>query len=432
MRSALYRTIWRWHFYAGLFVMPFIAVLALSGSVYLFKPQIERWEERAFQGLPTTRAVAPDAQVAAALAANTGATLSSYRLPERPGDAALVHLKLGDGSMRDVFVAPGGEVVGALDPESRIIAIDRRIHGQLLLGKQGSWAVELAASWAIVLIVSGLFLWWPRDARGLAGVAWPRLRAGKRLFWRDLHAVTGFWVAGLALVLLVSGLPWASVWGDAFKAVRGATSQDWTIGGGSGGRGDHVEHDHVAMVHAAGAQPSLSMLNTVVAKAEGERLAFPVLVEPPRENAPMWTVKSDAQSRPLRVTIEYDSATGAERGRQSFADRPTLDRIVGYGVAWHEGQLFGWVNQAIGVLTAIALLTMMVSGFVLWRRRKPNGRLGGPPMPGDRPRMGMVIAVTLVFALVLPLLALSLAALFVFDRLILPRMPRTARWLGAT
>ena len=49
----MYRTLWRWHFYAGLFVIPFVLVLALSGSVFLFKPQIDRWEERAFQGLPT-------------------------------------------------------------------------------------------------------------------------------------------------------------------------------------------------------------------------------------------------------------------------------------------------------------------------------------------------------------------------------------------
>src|SRR3546814_5886264 len=90
--------------------------------------------------------------------------------------------------------------------------LDKRIHGQLLLGKRGSWLVELAASWAIVLMLSGLYLWWPRG-RGLAGVVWPRLKSGRQVVWRDLHAVTGFWVSGLALVLLITALPWAGVWG---------------------------------------------------------------------------------------------------------------------------------------------------------------------------------------------------------------------------
>src|SRR3546814_6075487 len=65
--------------------------------------------------------------------------------------------------------------------------------------------------------------------------------------------------------------------------------------------------------------------------------------------------------------------------REDFAEGHVVDRIVGYGIAWHEGQLFGWVNQLIGVLTAIGLIVMAVSGFILWRRRKPDDALGAPP-----------------------------------------------------
>ena len=35
------RTLWRWHFYAGLFVMPLLIVLAITGTIYCFQPQIE-------------------------------------------------------------------------------------------------------------------------------------------------------------------------------------------------------------------------------------------------------------------------------------------------------------------------------------------------------------------------------------------------------
>lgn len=68
--AALYRTIWRWHFYAGLFVLPFVLILSVTGSIYLFKPQIDRWEERAWRGLGTEGAVSPDAQLAAVLKTN--------------------------------------------------------------------------------------------------------------------------------------------------------------------------------------------------------------------------------------------------------------------------------------------------------------------------------------------------------------------------
>ena len=300
-RTALYRTIWRWHFYAGLFVMPMVLVLALSGAVYLFKPQVDRWEERDFRGFSAAGAVSPDDQAQAALAALPGARFHSYRLPESQGDAALIHLGLAGGkAMRDVFVSPQGKVVGVLDPDRRIMQIVHDIHGELLLGKRGSWIVELAAGWAIVMILSGLYLWWPSGG-GLAGVVWPRLRSGKRVFWRDLHAVTGFWVAGLALVLLVTALPWTGVWGSAFKAVRTEMGwlqgkQDWTIGSGPADADEHAGHDHAALMASDRAMPAMNMpsiagpmtdqdhmhhgmspvaLSEVVARAQSEHLAFP-------------------------------------------------------------------------------------------------------------------------------------------------------------
>lgn len=459
--GALYRTIWRWHFYAGLLVIPFILILAATGAAYLFKPQVDRWEERAWRGLSAANLASPDAQRDAALAAFPGATFHSYRLPQALGDAALVHLGLPGGKgMRDVFVSPEGDVVGVLDPDRRLMQIVHDIHGELLLGRQGAWAVELAGSWAIPMIVSGLYLWWPRG-RALAGVAWPRLGRGRQVLWRDLHAVTGFWVAGLALVLLVTALPWAGVWGSAFKSVRqelGWTKgkQDWTVGGGQGAKnaGDdadphaaHREHDHAAMAVMPGVASlppgtldhsghgmSRVLLSEIVGRAATARLAFPVIVSPPRAAAPMWTVKSDTQNRPQRVTITYDALTGAETSRETFADKHPIDRAVGYGIAWHEGHLLGWFNQLVGVLTALMLITLAVSGFILWRRRKPVGgfrtALGAPPLPAMPARIGGVVGIVLMLAALLPMLAISLAILWLAERLVLANLPPVARWLG--
>ena len=446
-KQALYGTIWRWHFYAGLFVMPFILLLAVTGAAYLFKPQVERWEERAFQGLPIAGAAAPQAQVNAALATFPDTRFKSYRLPERAGDAAMIQLvTVGDGTARDVFVSPQGNVLGSIAPGDRLMEWTKRIHGQLLLGKRGSWLVELAASWTIVLVLSGLYLWWPRD-RGFAGIVWPRFGGGRRMFWRDLHAVTGFWISGLVLVLLVSGLPWTSLWGSAFSSVRAEMgwvrgAQDWTLGGEAAPvRGESPVHDHAAMLREmpAPSSPSAVGLDRIVASAAGERLAFPVIVSPPDmaggsgdSAAMVWTVRSDAQNRPLRMRIAYDAASGREISREGFADEHILDRVVGYGIAWHEGQLLGWVNQLVGMLTAIGLVTMATSAFVLWRRRKPDDALGAP-LPARTPaRMGGVVAIVLVLAALLPLLAASLAMLWLFERLALPRLPRLAVWLGVT
>ena len=106
--------------------------------------------------------------------------------------------------------------------------------------------------------------------------------------------------------------------------------------------------------------------------------------------------------------------------------------MIAYAVAWHEGQLFGLVNQLIGVATAAMLITLVVSGTVLWWRRRPPGTLGAPPLLASPPRLRGVGAWALfVFLLVwLPLFTASLVLLALFDRLVLPRLPGLARWLG--
>ena len=440
-RIPLYRTIWRWHFYAGLFVIPFILMLSVTGAAYLFKPQLDRWQESAWRDLPTAERIDADAQVKAVLTAFAGASFHYYRVPQAPGDAAIVHVGLPAGGMRDVAVSPQGQVIGSADPDDRISAWLAKIHGSLLIGKLGGMVVELAASWAIVMILTGLYLWWPRG-RELAGVVWPRLSRGGRTALRDLHAVTGFWVSGLALILLLTALPWTDVWASGFRAVRAemgwvAGTQDW-----KGGASDH----HAAQDHGAMAKPTSDpgaafeprvALDRIVLRAQNEDLPAPVIIQPPGApnlfgppNGNHWTLTTQTQNRPLVRKVSYDVVTGIEVSRSGFADKHVIDRIVGIGIAWHEGALFGIVSQLIGAFTALMLVTLAVSGFLMWRRRKPEDALGAPPGVRDPAKTKGVAAIVLLLAAVLPSLAASLILLWIVDRLILPRLPCMARWLG--
>lgn len=422
--GSLYPLFWRWHFYAGLFVLPFILILSVTGSIYLFKPQIERWEERSWLGLGTAGAVSPDRQLAAALAANPGARFNHYRLPREAGDAAMVQLGLADGKLREVYVSPQGRVLGSLDPDARIAAVVARIHGSLLIGRWGDWLVELAASWTIVVILTGLYLWWPRPLR-LAGTLWPRLHLRGRPLLKDLHRVTGFWIAGLLLVMLASGLPWAGVWGSTFAWTRAELGwvkgpQDWKIGVDVG----HAGHNHgMAMPMAQPDSSSAGLpLSAFVKKAQTERMAFPVLVLPthaPQAFGPptgdVWTVKSAAQNRTLTRQVTYDPVTGTEAGRSGFADQHILDRVVNTGVAWHEGQLFGVANQIIGVITALALIGLSLVGVLMWLRRRPANGFGTPP--AGRVKLGSAAFALVALGTLLPLFGVSVLVILIVDRI---------------
>lgn len=435
-RGRLYRMLWRWHFYAGLVCIPVVLFLAITGSVYLFRPQIEAWIDRDLVRLERTGHPQPiEAVASAATASVPGSRLAAIVLPEHSDEARRI-LVSRQGERTRVYVHPDTlAILKSVPEDNRFERLTAHLHGELLLGPGGSAIVELAASWAIVMILTGLYLWWPRDAKGLAGVLYPRL-SGRR-FWRDIHAVTGVWVSALALFLLVTGLPWAFVWGNGFKAVRdwtgtAAIAQDWTTSSAD----EHAQHraaEAGASAHAAhhgAAIGQAASLQAIFDRATAQRLAPPVLLTPPTAKSPYWWAKSNAQSRPLRVDVAFSPQTGAVVARQSFGERHVIDQVVGFGISAHEGQLFAPLNQALGVLAALGLATLSVSGFVMWRRRAPAGVLGAPPSLPDARIGAMLGAIILVAAALLPMLAASLTVIAVVERLVLSRWPAARRWLG--
>jgi uncharacterized iron-regulated membrane protein len=320
-------------------------------------------------------------------------------------------------------------------------------------------------------VLTGIYLWWPRNAKGIAGVLYPRLSFKGRLFWRDLHAVIGIWISFCVLFLLISGLPWAFVWGSALKEVRELTGtasyqQDWIIAGRKKSAEDennsdhdhsiheathgehaandehsehqshqepasfsmHEEHHHTGMAHAQ--LNEIVSLNMIVAHAQELQLAYPVLVAPPSAKSPEWSAKSNAQNRPLRADAYFSAATGELTKQQNFSQRHIIDRAVGIGVAAHEGQLFGWFNQLLGLLTALGLVAMSVSGFIMWRKRAPEGFLGAPPvMPEAKIGVGFV-AIIFVAAVLLPVLGASLIIVFLLERILFSRWSGARVWLG--
>ncbi|MDC4203844.1 MAG: PepSY domain-containing protein [Candidatus Manganitrophus sp.] len=437
--NPLYRAVWRWHFYAGLFSIPFIVALSITGAIYLFKPQVEAWLDRPYDSLGMTgRPAGAAAQVAAALAAVPGSTLKGYELPNTP-DAAAQILVTHDGEETRVYLHPETlQILKSVKEEERPMNVIASLHGRLWIGNVGSAIVELAASWAIIMLLTGLYLWWPRQTRGLGGVFYTRWERKNRLFWRDLHAVTGVWISGLAFFLLLTGLPWAYLWGNYFKAVRSLTGmnvakQDWATGRPAAPTptaSDHAAHTPEPDGTPGASATNYDAIDRIVATVAPLNLFPPVVIAPPQKDAAAWTAKSEAQDRPLRVSLWLDGATGAILKREEFKDRPLIDRAVGIGIAAHEGQLFGWPNQLLGLLTALGLILLSVSSVIMWRRRRPQGALGAP-RAFQRPRLSVGLGLLIVLlGLYLPLFAASALVVTLTEKWVLSRIPSVRDWLG--
>ncbi len=172
-QPSFYNLAWRWHFYAGLFVAPFMILLALTGIVYLFKPQLDPWMYRDLMVVEAgAQRQSADTLLAKVRQAYPQGHISQY-LPPLNAERSAQFVVHDGGRELNVFVDPyRAEVLGVQDGKRNLQAIARALHGELMIGTLGDRLVELAAGWGIVLVVSGLYLWWPRGRSG-AGVLWP-------------------------------------------------------------------------------------------------------------------------------------------------------------------------------------------------------------------------------------------------------------------
>ncbi|MDI7774527.1 PepSY domain-containing protein [Asticcacaulis sp. EMRT-3] len=421
-----YRMIWRWHFYAGLFCIPFIVVLCLTGPIYLFKPQIEaaidaKYDHLAFSGAPASA----QSQVAAALKAVPGSTFAAIEVRPDLHDAARITVVRHAEKIR-VYVHPKTlQILKQVPENARFIEIVKDIHGELFAGRFGQIIVELAASWAIVMILTGLYLGWPRDLKGVAGLLYPRLKLGKRIFWRDIHAVTGLYISMLVLFLLLSGLPWTYVWGSELKAIRNmghpAAAAGWSLG-----RADEKKTLQAERFVA----PDMSRLDNLLDMSRGLDIAAPAILSPPDKGGHLWKLSSDNGNRPQRVTMMIDPAMLEVISRSDFRNKPLIDRIIGVTTAAHEGQLFGPFNQALGVITALGLLTLCASAMIMWWQRRPEGRLGAPMLMPEQ-KLGPGLAVIIIaLGIFLPVFGISLIVIGLLEWGALRHIPQARQWLG--
>lgn len=405
--STLTLRLWRWHFYAGLFCIPFVLLLSLSGAVYLFKPQYIAWQDQPFREVAGKGPqLSPSKLIEKAMASLPNPSFSQYRLPQTDTEAVKISLH-SQGERYWVWINPSnGEILKSQLQRTDFMQWVRDLHGELLLGDFGTLWVELAASWTIVLVITGVYLHWPKRGFRWLGFLVPRPKRGRAGF-KQWHAVIGLWMSFFILFLLVSGLPWTSVWGAGFKSVRSQIEQ---LGEQSWQTSSKATQRSWMSQAVSKAQLPPAVINQAVAA----QLAPPVMLSVANEETQQWKVASLSQNRPLREML-WINADGSIAKRSGFADKKPIDKAIGIGIAVHEGQLFGWFNQLLGLLTALGLTALSVTGAVMWWKRKPAGQLGAPKAT-NAPIPKPLLAITLCLLMFLPMLLISSTIILVIER----------------
>ncbi|AZP21892.1 PepSY domain-containing protein [Streptomyces aquilus] len=414
----------RLHFYAGLFVAPFLLVAAVTGFLYATSFQAEKIlyaDEMTVSAVGDAKLPISE-QVTAAREAHPEGSVAAVR--PSPTDDATTRVLLSGVKGVDadhtlaVFVDPyTGKVEGALEQYGSTGALPLRtwiseLHRNLHLGETGRLYSEFAASWLWVIAGAGLVLWFTRRRarRKVRGTEGRRRTLG-------LHATVGAWAALGFFFLSVTGLTWSTYAGASIDDLRGSLGQTTPSVSAAAG-GDHSGHGAAT---STGAAEHGVGLDKVLAAARAEGLGDPVEIVPPADASSAYVVKQIQRGWPEKQdAVAVDPATGQVTDVLRFDDYPVLAKLTRWGIDLHTGTLFGLGNQIVLMLVALSLILLIVWGYRMWWMRGRGNAFGRPIPRGAWQKVPPQIllpcvAVIAVLGYFVPLLGIPLAAFLVVD-----------------
>jgi uncharacterized iron-regulated membrane protein len=403
------------HLGVGLLAGLVILVMAVTGVILSFERQILEANTGVVVERPADSSmhVGPEVILAKYVDAKPAATAVIYNSdPEKPAT-----VQFGKG--KSEYVNPyTGESLGEGNKALRgFFAWVLKLHRWLTLDREvGGKITGPANLMFLFLVVSGLYLWFPKrwTRPALKAVTTLKFRLkGKARDW-NWHNVFGFWACIPLFVIVVTGAVMSYPWANnlIYRAVGetppppgrggppGMMAEAGRKGGGegrprreggerergprngggprpeggprSGGSHDH-DHDH-GPVNLAGLDAGFS----TVKAASADWLTISVAM--PKGAAAQYTVSDSHRGRPdLRRTLTVNLADGSITKNEGF-DSQTTGRKLRTFVRWvHTGEALGWFGQLVMGIAALSAVVLVWTGFALsWRRFFKKRRVSVP------------------------------------------------------
>jgi uncharacterized iron-regulated membrane protein len=357
MRGVLYKL----HLWSGLVIGLLLMALGISGSLLVFRADLERLQHGEGRQVEPRGAHAPiDSWIAAALAAVPNKVLARVTLPATEREVAQVFLQiqgarnLKQAELEAVYVDPYRvQVLGSYVADRGWIWAMQDFHYALFSGETGLKVNGVAAILLVVLALSGPLLWWPGWTRVGIGL---RVRTqSPRAFWRDLHAVSGV-VSCLALLLI--GLT------GTYYAYRSTATAAVTLLSGN----------------AALPPP-------VAATPGGRALPLQALLDAMRRHVPRATLDEVRPARSPRAAASIsfrwpgervfarnraflDPASAEILRLDSYRDLPNGAKVLANMQPWHFGSFAGRWSQWLWVFMGLLPALLFGSGLWLWWRKR--------------------------------------------------------------
>jgi len=274
---------------------------------------------------------------------------------------------------QSVFLNPyTGEFIKREDHTVGFFAFVLRGHMWLWLPKAiGEQVVSISVLVFFFIILSGLFLWWPKSNKN-----WKqrlKFKWNENTRWKrknfDLHTVVGFYTASLALVFAFTGCVMAFGWFYyiAYLATGGNKNPRFVI------------PDSKQVISNMDTNEMFDKL--IPALKEQYRTAYSFELHYPESDTTSILVEVE-QSKGLHYDIDYlffDQYTLKELDPKSIYDKYTkasfADTVIRMNYDIHVGSIGGITGKIIAFLASLLCGSLPVTGILLWYGRKYKKKL---------------------------------------------------------
>ncbi|MDN4517443.1 PepSY domain-containing protein [Mycolicibacterium austroafricanum] len=479
--SAVLRRMWRLHFWVALFTAPVLVVLSLSGLVILYTGPLDSLLNRSLVHVSEGPHTIPlDRQIAVAQQQlGPDYTFDAVTPPGSPDRSTRVDFlapgalsyPAAESDLTQVFVDPyTGRYLGRRDALSGLVGFANNVHrmfgndgpqvnlpslGHLIdseaypdatipVGIGNLW-IELTACWILVLLASGIYLWWPRaieSAKPMFRVRWSK---GGRLRWRDVHALTGVVIAVILVCYILSGLTWSRYWGENWRAFSATVTPSSEVEAAStpAQLGDYDRLGRRIAWAATGeaipeSTPPGPMAATLtfadidlIAKSENMVPGYAII--PPSDSTDggetihgsYAVVNAWPQRLSEQRTLYLNQFTGETITNATAEHSGALGTATSFGIDMHMGNQFGVLTRIMATAACLGIFVMIGTGLAMWWKRRPAGKTGvpGPASPATRAdtpaRAKVAIAVTaVVVGVIYPVFGVSLLLVLAVEALL--------------
>jgi uncharacterized iron-regulated membrane protein len=364
--------LWTFHRWIGLLLLTLLVPISLSGALLVFDDVLDALVHPSRYAVSGNATLAPSVYLAHAKAAlDAGLEPAVVRYPGDDGRPVMVQARGGgrDGGPPRILIVyldpPTARVLGVADFRSSLIGVLHRFHENLTIPEYSGRAI---VGWAgvamLVLALSGIVLWWPRNGALLPGLRWRRAPGTSG----NLHHSFGFWISmPLAFVSLTGVyLAFPPQARSLLSSVAPMAPQ------GPRGFAPPLRRTSIAPDQALAAARALA------ADAAPIALFLPTASRDGAAGTPTWRIQSrDRAGDDLTLLVDDGTAEASLRPAPLSGDR------AAQWIRWlHEGSHSGMVWRVVVLLTGLFPAVLAVTGLMMWLRGWPKRKLRSPAMDG--------------------------------------------------